>query len=197
VNVPHNRGDSPPIEREITRKLLRDSLGFIRGQSMQEVLEWMQETKEGFRTLEFYLTDKRMTLKTTWAAFRRPVAGESWTGVGTVISLREEHWVAVYVSKRDRTVDYYDLFGKEPPVEVREVLEEVGKRVGAERGSGTNYTLSVSDAKHQWDSVSCGILSLAFLYERQKNRKFIEVTTERNLTKRMLDLYIRTLFKLS
>jgi hypothetical protein len=158
---------------------------------MQGVLEWMQKTKERFRTLEFYLTDNRMTLKTTWAAFKRPVAGESWTGVGTVISLREEHWVAVYVSKRDRTVDYYDPFGKEPPMGVREVLEEVGKRVGAEWGSGAKYTLRVSD------SVSCGILSLAFLYERQKNRKFMEVTTERNLTKRMLDLYIRTLFKLS
>jgi hypothetical protein len=88
--------DEPCVQRP---KLIRDENGFIHGASLQGVLEWLQSTNPRFRCLDFYIVDKQMEIEKVWAQFRRALADEKWTGVGTVLSIGGVHWAAVYVSK--------------------------------------------------------------------------------------------------
>jgi hypothetical protein len=91
-------------------------------------------------------------------------------------------------------VDYYDPYGTAPSKRVEELLEKVGRRVGARVRSGARFVLRVSKAMHQTDLVSCGLYSLAFLYERIKRKQFNACTVYRAMSSRLLDTYTRFLF---
>ena len=46
--------------------------------------------------------------------FRKRVAGGRFEGVGTVVNIFGYHWAAVFISKSERTVEYFDPEGNPP-----------------------------------------------------------------------------------
>ena len=136
-----------------------------------------------------------MEIRKVWRQFYREFFDEWCEGKGTVVSIGGVHWAAVYVSKKDKTVDYYDPFGADPSEPLKDLLKELGRRMGGAIGNGPKFVLRVSRARHQTDTVSCGLYSLAFLYERSKRRKFEECTVYRQLSSSIMDTYRRIFFE--
>ena len=175
--------------------MLLDEDRYIRGESMQGVLDWLQYTKPEFRCPSFYIVDSHMEMDKVWATFHRALGDKKCNGLGTVISIGGVHWAAVYLSFEHRTVEYYDPYGGEPSGPVKDVLTELGIRVGAAVGSGARFALRVNRTMHQHDTVSCGLYSLAFLYDRIKRRSFDQCTIYRYWSDKTLDVYARIFFE--
>ncbi len=155
-------------------------MGYIRGECIQLVLEWLQSEKRGFRCPEFYICDARadgLDVEKVWATLKRKVEDPEWLKIGTLVNLGNVHWAGLFISRTDSSVEYYDPFGKEPKPKVRELLQGLAQRVGSKVANGAPFGLLVSKARHQTSDTECGLHSLIFVYRRAMNRRFFDCTS--------------------
>ena len=97
------------------------------------------------------------------------------------------HWVAIYISndKHDKSVEYFDPFGKAPSPQVKADLRRLAKEVDPE------YKLLF---KTNWvqnqhvDSGTCGLHSLNFLMKRFKGRSWPDASGYLRLKRNISDI---------
>jgi hypothetical protein len=70
--------------------------------------------------------------------FERRVAGGRFEGVGTVANVYGAHWAAVYISKTEKSVEYFDPEGTPPLCSLEVLLGKLAVRVG-ERGGRIGF----------------------------------------------------------
>jgi hypothetical protein len=71
------------------------------------------------------------------------VAGGRFEGVGTVANIFGAHWAAVYISKTEKSVEYFDPEGSPPPCSLEELLGTLAVRVAREVG-GSAFKVMIS-----------------------------------------------------
>jgi hypothetical protein len=81
------------------------------------------------------------------------------------------HWVAVYIdTKQDKSIDYYDSFGRDPPEGIRAGLKRLIEKINP----NTYLKFKINKCVQQRaNSSNCGIFAMKFLIDRFKGRKFI------------------------
>jgi hypothetical protein len=82
------------------------------------------------------------------------------------------HWVALYIdSKGDRSVEYYDSFGRDPPASLMKDLKQMIDKINP------NVYLKFKINKIKQQSVSsdnCGFFAMQFLIDRFNGKPFKE-----------------------
>jgi hypothetical protein len=79
--------------------------------------------------------------------FEQRVAGGRFEGVGTVANIFAYHWAAVYISKTEKTVEYFDPQGSPPYFSLEKLLGTLAVRVGREVG-GSAFKVLISKGVH-------------------------------------------------
>ncbi|GAQ89696.1 hypothetical protein KFL_005520030 [Klebsormidium nitens] len=179
--------------------LLRDSQGYIRGECIQAVLDWLQSIKPGFRCPEFYICSARadgLDVEKVWASLKRKVERVygDWSIVGTMVNLGNVHWAALVICRGDRAVEYYDPFGTPPQPKVRELLEVLALRVGRNNGNGAPFGVRVNKAQHQTSLTECGLHSLVFVYRRSMNKRWFDCTAGSSGSMKALQAWSKVIF---
>jgi Ulp1 family protease len=97
--------------------------------------------------------------------FERRVAGGRFEGVGTVANVYGAHWAAVYISKRKKSVEYFDPEGTPPSCSLEVLLSKLAVRVGREVGRSA-FRVMISKRVHQKGGARCGLYSLTYIFRR-------------------------------
>jgi hypothetical protein len=79
------------------------------------------------------------------------------------------HWIAIFISPKSASVEYYDSFGREPQKHVTKQLKDLVDSLNLP----VLYKFKVNKVKHQTDNSNlCGFHSMKFLIQRFKNIPF-------------------------
>lgn len=79
------------------------------------------------------------------------------------------HWVSIYISPKDASVEFYDSFGREPSPKVKLALKKIMDKLNLK----TMYKFKINRVKQQTDnSNTCGYHSMKFLLDRFKGKTF-------------------------
>jgi Ulp1 family protease len=125
---------------------------------------------------------------------KRQVAGRRFEGVGMLANIGGYHWAAVYISKKDKAVEYFDPMGVPPNPSLREMLDIISVRVGEQVG-GSALRISISKRVHQTGGVQCGLYSLAYILKRLTGKaSFLDFNDGPRITTEELDEVASTYF---
>jgi hypothetical protein len=102
--------------------------------------------------------------------FKKRVAGGRFEGVGIVANMFGAHWAAVYMSKTEKSVEYFDSEGSPPPCSLEDLLGTLAVRVGREVG-GSAFKVLISKGVHQTGGAKCGLYSLTYILRRLDGTK--------------------------
>jgi hypothetical protein len=107
------------------------------------------------------------------------------------------HWAAVYISKTERSVKYFDLEGTPPPCALEVLLGKLAVRVGREvRGSA--FRVMISKGVHQKGGARCGLYSLTYIFRRLIGTKsFMDFSEGHRIGDEELANVAATLFELT
>jgi len=141
----------------------------MNGIYISDCLLWLQSQHEGFQCTP-YVIGCPFELEKVWAMFRKRVAGGRFEGVGTVVNILRCHWAAVFVSKSERTVEYFDPEGNEPYEKLEDLLGTIAVRVGRELGESA-FKVLISEGLHQRGNARCGLYSLVYIWKRLDGSK--------------------------
>jgi hypothetical protein len=101
--------------------------------------------------------------------FERQVAGGRFEGVRTMPTVYGAHWAAVYISKTEKSVKYFDPEGTPPPCSLEILLGKLAVRVGREVG-GSAFRV-MKEYVHQKGGAKCGLYSLTYIFRRLTGTK--------------------------
>jgi hypothetical protein len=141
-----------------------DGNGYIKGGCLLDCLEWLQSLHEGFKCTGNLIPDP-FDLEKVWATMKRQVAGGRFKRLGTLVNIGGFHWAAVYVSKKDKALEYFDPMGHRPNARLVDLLGTVSVRVGEELGVPA-LKIYISKGVHQTEGVQCGLYSLTYILRR-------------------------------
>jgi hypothetical protein len=148
----------------ISRSLLKDQGSWLSGGCIGECLQWLQKEHEGFQCTAYVIACP-FQLEKVCRMFERRVARGRFEGVGTVANVYGVHWVAVYINKTEKSVEYFDPGGSPPPCSLEVLLGTLAVRVGREvRGSA--FKVMISKGVHQKCGARCGLYSLTYIFRR-------------------------------
>jgi hypothetical protein len=89
------------------------------------------------------------------------------------------HWAAVYISKSEKTAEYFDPVGSPLPFSIEGLLGTLAMRVGREVG-GSAFKVIISKGVHQIGGVKCGLYSLNYIFRRLDGTKsFLDFSEDR------------------
>jgi hypothetical protein len=129
--------------------------------------------------------------------FERRVAGGRFEGVGTVANVYGAHWVAVYISKTENSVEYFDPEGSPPLCSLEVLLDTLAMRVGRVVG-GLAFKVMISKGVHQKDGAKCGLYSLTYIFRRLDGPKsFMDFSEGPRIDDEELADVAATLFELN
>ena len=157
------------LTHTISRPLLKDQGSWLCGGAISECLQWLQKEYEGFQCTAYVIACP-FQLEKVCRMFERRVAGGRFEGVGTVANVYGAHWAAVYISKTEKSVEYFDPEGTPPPCSLEVLLGKLAVRVGREVG-GSAFRVMISKGVHQKGGARCGLYSLTYIFRRLTGTK--------------------------
>lgn len=97
--------------------------------------------------------------------------------VGVVFNLDKHdepgsHWIAMFVNIPKREINYWDSYGIEPPVEVKELMNKIEKQ-----GLDLNMKLKIqiNKKRHQYKNSECGVYSCNFIIQQLEGKTYDQV----------------------
>jgi hypothetical protein len=158
------------LTHTISRPPLRDQGSWLSGGCISECLQWLQKEHEEFQCMA-YVIGCPFQLEKVCRIFERRLAGGRFKGaVGTVANVYGAHWAAVYISKTEKSVEYFDPEGSPPPCSLEMLLGMLAVRVGREVG-GSAFKVMSSKRVHQKGGARCGLYSLTYIFRRLDGKK--------------------------
>ncbi|MFK7822876.1 MAG: Ulp1 family isopeptidase [Oligoflexales bacterium] len=83
------------------------------------------------------------------------------------------HWTGIIVDTQSRKVEYYDSFGSNPPVEIKQRMDVIQSEFS--KLTGENYKTEVVKVRHQRDGFNCGVYALEYAELRAKGLSSNEI----------------------
>jgi hypothetical protein len=93
------------------------------------------------------------------------------------------HWVAFYSDFRQKSVEYFDSYGHEPPTLIRQFMVKVAQQLGS-----SDSMLIYNDRRHQYGGSECGVYSMAYIASRLGGKSAYDMTRHRITDREMFKL---------
>jgi hypothetical protein len=178
----------------ISRPKLKKGGSWLSGECISDCLQWLQKEHEGFQCTA-YVIPCPFKLEKVCGMFEQRVAGGRFEGVGTVANIFGADWAAVYISKTEKSVEYFDPDGSPPPCSLEDLLGTLAVRVGREVG-GSAFIVMISKGVHQTGDAKCGLYSLSYILRRLDwTKSFLDFSEGPRIDDEELDAVAATLFK--
>jgi hypothetical protein len=182
------------LTHTISRPNLKDGGSWLCGGCLSECLQWLQSEHEGFQCTA-YVIPCPFELEKVCRMFEKRVAGGRFEGVVTVANIFGVHWAAVYISKTEKSVEYFDPEGSPPHFSLEKLLDTLAVRVGREVG-GSAFKVLINKGVHQLDGAKCGLYSLTYILRRLDGTKsFLDFREGPRIDDEELAHVAATLFK--
>lgn len=81
------------------------------------------------------------------------------------------HWVALFISIPDRSIEYFNSTGEAPPKRVQEFIRDVQTKI-----PGVQFTVRVNRVQHQFADTECGMYSVIYVIKRLNGKTFDSIT---------------------
>lgn len=81
------------------------------------------------------------------------------------------HWVALFISIPDHSIEYFNSTGDAPPKRVQLFIDSIKHII-----PNTRFTVRVNRVQHQFADTECGMYSVIYVIKRLNGRTFDSIT---------------------
>jgi hypothetical protein len=134
------------LTHTISRPKLKKEGSWLSGGCISDCLQWLQLEHEGFQCTA-YVIPCPFKLEKICRMFEKRVVEGRFEGVGTVANIFGAHWAAVYISKTEKSVEYFDPEGSPPYFSLEKLLDTLAVRVEREVG-GLAFKVLINKGVH-------------------------------------------------
>lgn len=167
--------DRESLVEEFKPPLPKGANVWLNTDDIDHVIDRYERIFPDFRFMGTFPIDFRVYERGAMQDLRRWLKSSHVKSIGMVLNLDEHdepgsHWVAVFVDKPNRTVEYFDSFADETPDEVLQFFEDVKRSAPHAR-----WTLKENNVAHQRGNTECGVYSIHFIVKRLTGASFSQV----------------------
>lgn len=86
-----------------------------------------------------------------------------------------EHWVVVFIDKKNQTVEYFDPLADMPNSDIQKSISYIRDRFNL-----SSYEFFINTKQHQSrdDDINCGIYCMTYILERLEGRNFYDISNK-------------------
>lgn len=134
------------------------------------IMKQWQDTLSHFKFLGAYPADALSVFQSMGRSFKQLVSrflhNDALGKVGLILNTDSvgapgQHWVAIFIDRAKKSVEYYDPVGKPPHANMKSALKLLTPH---------HYTFVYNKYQHQKENGECGMFSIVFLLHRASGK---------------------------
>lgn len=86
------------------------------------------------------------------------------------------HWVALWISILEQTIEYYDSYAIRPPKLIHQFMKRIQQQANTD---GIVFQIMWNKIRHQYGGSECGVFSMFFIVQRLHDKSFEDICNQK------------------